>query len=732
MFVGYYICNYKKLKGGIEQMEVNLNYCNNIDEGKITIHENQLNLKYGINGTGKTTISKAIEYYVDDVKNGTNNLKDLKPFKYYNNDEFNSQIVGIEDIKNVKIFDEKYIEQFLFLEDELVKGSFDIFVYSEEYQKGIDEINGLIEAIAQAFETNKELDELMKDFDELSGSFGRPIATGIHGSSKIAKALKEGNKIANIPQGLEDYEDFLKLDDNFKWIKWQIDGNNYLDISTNCPYCTSNIEDKKEKIISVKKQYNPKDIEHLNNLVAVFQELDKYFSEETRRVINDFITNINGYTDDQVKYLLDVKSQIDRLSERLYKIKKINFESLKDVDRVVEQIKEYKINLDYLNHLNSEETREKIGVINSALEQIEDKAGKLQGEVNKQKILLEKTIRENKEEINSFLTNAGYDYYVDILEEDDTYKLKLIHKDYNGEINNAKLHLSFGERNAFALVLFMYEALKEDPDLIILDDPISSFDSSKKYAVIDMLFKRENKSLRNKTVLMLTHDFDPILDMVYHHRNRFQLPRAYFLENNNGKLIEKQITNEDIKTFLDILKENAESAEEDINKLIYLRKLYEFDNNKGIVYQLLSNLFHKRDTPFYKEYVCTRNYKNKIPNCSLEMNEVGINIATKEIRKYVPEFEYFTFLEIVNDTTTMIELYNKSGSNYEKLQIYRIINDDKEDNDIIKKFINESYHIENDYIYQLNPCNYQTIPQFIIDECDKKILEIQSKFQAAT
>ena len=51
-------------------------------------------------------------------------------------------------------------------------------------------------------------------------------------------------------------------------------------------------------------------------------------------------------------------------------------------------------------------------------------------------------------------------------------------------ISNVKSRLSYGERNAFALVLFMYSQLKENADLIILDDPISSFDKNKKYGQI--------------------------------------------------------------------------------------------------------------------------------------------------------------------------------------------------------------------------------------------------------
>ena len=39
----------------------------------------------------------------------------------------------------------------------------------------------------------------------------------------------------------------------------------------------------------------------------------------------------------------------------------------------------------------------------------------------------------------------------------------------------------------------------------------------------------------------------------------------------------------------------------------------------------------------------------------------------------------------------------------------------------MKKFINETYHIENDFIHQLNPREYNLIPEFIVKECDDYI-----------
>lgn len=75
-------------------------------------------------------------------------------------------------------------------------------------------------------------------------------------------------------------------------------------------------------------------------------------------------------------------------------------------------------------------------------------------------------------------------------------------------------------------------------------------------------------------------------------------------------------------------------------------------------------------------------------------------------------------------TGLLKELYQNSRSNYEKLQIYRIMFNDNSSNNVIRKFVNETFHIENDYLFQLNPCEFDTVPQYIIDECDKEVLEI--------
>lgn len=45
-------------------MQLKIKNCNNIENGEFDITEGRLNIKYAINGTGKSTISKAIEAFV--------------------------------------------------------------------------------------------------------------------------------------------------------------------------------------------------------------------------------------------------------------------------------------------------------------------------------------------------------------------------------------------------------------------------------------------------------------------------------------------------------------------------------------------------------------------------------------------------------------------------------------------------------------------------------------------
>ena len=61
-------------------MRINIKKCNNIDSWYIDFNENELNVKYAINGTGKSTISKALDA---SIKHNDSEMKYILPFRYY-------------------------------------------------------------------------------------------------------------------------------------------------------------------------------------------------------------------------------------------------------------------------------------------------------------------------------------------------------------------------------------------------------------------------------------------------------------------------------------------------------------------------------------------------------------------------------------------------------------------------------------------------------------------------
>ncbi|MCG6867429.1 MAG: hypothetical protein LJE91_01485 [Gammaproteobacteria bacterium] len=113
------------------------------------------------------------------------------------------------------------------------------------------------------------------------------------------------------------------------------------------------------------------------------------------------------------------------------------------------------------------------------------------------------------------------------------------------------------------------------------------------------------------------------------------------------------------------------------------------------------------------------------------MLQNDIDVAITSIHQHIPSFDYAAILARLNDGNCMHLLYQNTSNNYEKLQLYRIImqgdsQSDLHENKVIRKFINEAFHVENEYVAQLDPSKYSPVPQYIIDECDIAIEQTDS------
>ncbi|MGH1404360.1 MAG: AAA family ATPase [Alphaproteobacteria bacterium] len=699
-------------------MDINIQNCNNIETGIISIDEGKLNIKFAPNGTGKSTIAKAILYGATGEDGAMN---ELMPFKYRedNPDEKKPGITGIDNIENAMCFNEEYVSQFTFKQDELISNSFDIFIRTDSYKATEQEISELVLTIRQQFTNNPELETLISNLKELSAAF-KITATGkLSKASTGMKGLAGGNKIEHIPEGLEEYQPFIQSQKSVNWIDWQSKGHKeFSELSDSCPFCTENSKGRKEQISRVSQEYDKNLIKNLVGIIDAIGKLGDYFSADTKDKLGEITSLKEGMEKEHEAFIVNIKSQIDNLIEKLESLRGLSAFHFKEGENVSEKLPSYLLDLKFFDALTSEKTQEAITVINSSIEELSKKAGLLQGNINIQRREMKKMVEKYQKDINGFLSDAGYRYMVQIVGEGDKSQLKLRHIDHSEHLSGGNQHLSFGERNAFSIVLFMYECLSKNPDLIILDDPISSFDKNKKFAMLKMLFRRDaEECLKGKTVLMLTHDVEPIIDTLKSVRKQFNNQvSASFLKLSKGQIDELDVLEDDIKTFAQICQRATASECDIILKLIYLRRHYEILDDRGDAYQILSNLLHKRETP-----IDTREPRNEGGEYP-EMDSGKAASGEQEITGYIEGFNYASLLAVISNTEGLKALYQDCQNGYEKLQVFRMLGLDS-GNSVIQKFVNETYHIENEFICQLDPAKFDTIPEYAILECDKILQE---------
>jgi hypothetical protein len=221
---------------------------------------------------------------------------------------------------------------------------------------------------------------------------------------------------------------------------------------------------------------------------------------------------------------------------------------------------------------------------------------------------------------------------------------------------------------------------------------------------------------------MLTHDFQPIIDFVINNKPNGGSTNADFLINKNGIITELKITNNDIKPLPRLLSENASNDSLNIiHRIICLRKFIE-QTEKGVeqeqAYNLLSCLVHGKASAVYSD--------EKL------MDQVVVAQGEDFIRKYIKDFNFNEYSGKYFNKDYILRLYNNEKNNYYKLQSFRVllgitnlrmqINDD-----VLLKYIDEQFHVENDYIFYLDLNKYDIIPDFVIPKCDE-FLESKKAF----
>lgn len=699
--------------------------CNNIKEAHIVIKKNFLNIKYGMNGTGKSTISRAIELY----SMGTNVDEELHSFGI----EQEAQVTANQDVNAVLLFNEEFVEHIVFKENKVIENSFDIFVKSPDYDTRVERLNQRLNNLKTNIIENQSVTELHDIFNNVSEKLKRNSDESLKRDA-FYKSIVTDKNLFNIPTELNKFSVFIRENpNNIEWIDWKNKGHKYDEIA-GCPFCACDLADE----YSTEKQifettFKKSTSNNLKVMLQFIESLKKYMNIERYKFLLSCIKEIEDI--ETIDFALNsFANELYYLRNKIQNIKVFDSFTVKrqDIGRLNEILDELFINKDFLTIFDNEIINGFIDSINEKIKQIKNEVDSLKAEVGAIRGYIEAVIRNHKKDINYFLKSAGMKYEVDIIVNGEQDAITTLH--YLGEggnrsqVDKIKKHLSWGEKNAFALILFMFYSISQSPDIVILDDPISSFDRNKKYAIINRLFTNSNlQSLYNKTVIMLTHDFEPIIDFVVNTKPTGGNTDASFIRNDNGIIIEKPIANDRrvesyIKMLIRYSKDDALNA---ISRLVFLRQYIEHTNSNSddhIAYNIISCIIHGKSIVEIKQN----------DGSFLEATADEIQAGTNYIREFIKDFNYNTYHTNFFNCSYIEQLYNNLSNSYQKIQLFRTYIDIADcrtrlRDDVLLKFIDEIYHIENDYIYYLDLFEYDIVPSYIAKKCDdffEKIIDI--------
>lgn len=702
--------------------KIEIKNCNSIKNGKIEIGKNKLNIKYGINGTGKSTIAKALQMSSDDSE-----LQSLK--SYFATEP--ASVVSNPKLKKVIVFNEEFVNQVVFKENEVIEKSFEVFLKTPKYDEKKKNLDNRLLKLHGVIADDEEIVVIKELLKSIDARFKR---TGNGNLSKTGtfKSILSKQNIYNVPAELVDYKSFFENTEiNIPWIDWKNKGDEY-DVGENCPYCAEKIKRQSHDIkkIVFKENYTKADSKNLKEILELFESLEEYIKKEKYLEVISCVKEDMG--DDVISILIDkLLLEINLIMKRFEQIEGFGRQriAISDIGNLEEEINKMRIPEGALDIFTSKKIKKVLNKINETVDLLLTELGLLKKEMGDLKGLMNATIRDSQKDINEFLKNAGINYEIAIIAEDEINSKTILRQCYTEEktdVSKIREHLSWGEKNAFALILFMYYANMQNPDLIILDDPISSFDSNKKYAILHRLFKNIGKkdvSFERKTVLLLTHDFEPITDFLVVGKLDRDTSIASFLWNEKGNVKEISIDiDKDIKL---IFTECAEIAlDETINivsRVAFLRKLCELNECQGkwgYAYEILSCLIHASEI------------KRKIANdVFVDMNESEQVEGIAKIREFIPNFEYDTLRTNVYNVQGIKNIYLNESNVYLKIQLFRAIKEVDQDgviniskmDDAWFKYIDETYHIENDYLHYLDVRKFNIVPDYIVAKVDEVV-----------
>lgn len=476
------------------------------------------------------------------------------------------------------------------------------------------------------------------------------------------------------------YSNFIH-NNGVDYVRWVKEGTQFELYSNNkCPFCGKKLTGARVKKTNQIMEIEPEQYKIISDSKDILEKLD---------------IDIPNFS---------YKRDIRKLEKRLYDC----IENKKIIINMYEMIDSYSLNTLDINNINkitlSESLKQKFPETNEIINEFNQNIKELKTQLGKIMKKTKKVVGNNLKKLNDYLNDFSIPYEFSVNSYNTIEKkatVFLISKKDNKHEDRTE-NLSYGEKNLISLLLFLVSNEKE---IVIIDDPASSYDDNRRKIIYDLLFDFH----KDNTYIVLSHDQVfvkyALLAISKLRTNKYLVKTGNImcLENHNGRCEVKAIAINDFDSLY-----NQITCFIYNNNLCYyrtiinLRILAELNKNSKeidrITYSYLSAILHSTSKNEILQYLEDKNYsEERILTYIKEKYNVNLIPIPDDIK------QNFNYDELTN--------FEKIAYTREKLK------KEREGSRKVKSFIEKEFddivHLNNRYFVSLNPYKFDIFSEHI-------------------
>lgn len=731
--------------------QLSLNNCGNIkniSKGSLEITKNCLNVFYGKNGTGKSTLVRALRYCCEQSTEASDKLQSYR-YRETGDPSLAPSITCSGKIKELLVFDDAWIDSHCFKQSNLHENAYELYVLNDDVRrlekKRADKL-GYLRKVLHSPEVEKmddDLSQIVKLLGKLNGS-GEFTAR-----SPIAKAYKNGSPIEPLPGNLKGVVSGMDAIRKADWLQWHMSAPEVADRSV-CPYCGASDQVIQDACREYDASRSDESVKKWQNVASCYSKYKGQLSRHNAAVLGKVVKSSKPPTKGQLDELAQIADEANCAMGAFKDIRDLlSRDDSVDAAILVSELRGHaaalsgcKLFRQTSNKVKTSESKAVEWTI-GAIERMATAQADIDQISNDLLKRVADSIRGHQDEINAFLKQCGYSYEVSIECSVVTSEARILLKPtgLRAPVASPLEALSFGEKNALALMLFMHEAVKRKSALVVLDDPISSFDYDKRYGILYTLFSGKctlfQSNLSGRTVLVTTHDPLVLKDLIavgVGGVGRKKLRGQYLSCDKGGLLTSVPLGNDALVPLTQLLSRQIKRAVGKPRfigyvKIRQLAELLRKDRTERKTkyawsFDLLSDIIHGRT----REEVLAN---HKWADCNRREVSMCENLV-KELTGW--EIDYWEELDSFSDCMPyLISSYERGTfSSEEKLLTVRLMLErDKSLSsgcEVLKRFADETCHIGGSYLYQLDGAMFDQVPFYVIDWCDEVVARAKAKF----